>query len=91
MTRLVRVPLGAAPGGGNRAVDQCAAFKRQLRSALPAAEGAWLVTVRDADRLSVEAVADAHTPGAEAWADRAAELSAEVWETIAARQEGRRR
>lgn len=78
MTRLVRVPLGTAPGGGKRAIDQCAAFKRQSRSVSPASEGAWLVTVSDAGRVAVEAVADVHTPGAGAWAD--------AWETIAARR-----
>ena len=91
MTHLVRVPLGTAPGSGKQAVDQCSAFKRQLRSLLPAAEGAWLVTVSDAGRLTVEAVADAHTPGAEAWANRAAELAPDIWQTLAARRSGRGR
>ena len=91
MTRLVRVPLGTSPGCGTPAFNQATAFKRQLRSILPAADGAWLVTVDDDRRLGVEAVYDAHIPGAEAWAEQARSLSVEIWATMAGRREGRGR
>ena len=91
MTRLARVQLGAAPGQGKQAVDHCLAFKRQLRSVLPSADGAWLLTVGDQGQMAVEAVCDADTPGAEAWGKLAAELAPEVWETLAARRKGRAR
>ena len=91
MTRLVRVHLGTAPGQGKQSFDQCVAFKRQLRSALPSADGAWLLTVSDSGRMAVEAVCDAETPGGEAWGNRAAELAAEVWGALAARRMGRTR
>lgn len=91
MTRLVRTPLGTAPGSGSHATDQTRAFKRQLRSVLPAADGAWLVTVSDHGRLTVEAVHDPGTGGAGDWAGRAAELAPAVWDTLAARRVGRGR
>ena len=86
-----RVPLGVAPGSGNRSLDAAQAFKRQLRSVLPAAEGASLLTVAQHGSVWVEAVCDAQTPGAEAWAERAAELAPAVWATIAERRKERGR
>ncbi len=91
MTHIVRISLGTSPGCGTQAFNQATAFKRQLRSVLPAADGAWLVTVDDDRRLGVEAVYDAHTPGAEAWVDRAAEVAPEIWRTLAERRAARGR
>lgn len=86
MTRLVRVPLGTAPGHGKQAVDQCAALKRQLRSVLATPPGAALLTVADQGAMSVEAVYDAHTPGSEGWAKRTEALAPQIWETLADRR-----
>lgn len=91
MTRLVRVQLGTAPGQGKQGVDQAAAFKRQLRSVLPAVEGASLLTISDHGRMTVEAVYDADRPGTSDWAKQAADLAAEVWLTLSDRRKARGR
>ena len=79
MTRLVRIHLGTAPGTGTQDVDQCGAFRPQLRSVLPAVDGASLLVVSDCGRMSVEAVCDADKPGAGDWGRRAAELAPDIW------------
>ena len=91
MTRLVRTPLGTATGSVSHAHDQTRTFKRQLRSVLPATDGAWLMTVSDHGRLTVEAVHDPDMVGAEEWAAQAVELAPAVWDTLAARRAGRGR
>ena len=89
MTRLVRAHLGTSPGYGTQALNQATAFKRQLRSLLVTPPGTSLLTVSDRGTVWVEAVYDAHTPGAEAWAERARSLSPDIWATMAERRKGR--
>jgi len=86
LTRLVRVPLGMAPGVGKVAVDQGIAFKRQMRAVLPSVDGAWLVTVTGEGGRGIEVVYDEHTEGAEEWARRAGEMAEGVWEAIGERR-----
>lgn len=83
---LARVHLGTAPGQYKLAFDQCSAFKRQLRSVLATPAGASLLTVTDHGTMWVEAVYPTGVPDAGCWAKRAAELSPEVWETLAERR-----
>lgn len=91
MSLLARVHLGTATGQYKQAFDGCSAFKRQLRSVLPTPDRCSLITVTDHGTMWVEAVYTTDVPGAEGWAKRAESLSAEIWETLAARRAERTR
>ena len=86
MTRLVRIPLGNAPGTGKQRVDAAVTFKNQMRAVLPSVDGAWLITVTDHGKRGIEAVYDADTAGAKEWSEKAAELAPGIWETIQQRR-----
>ena len=88
---LVRVHLGTAPGQYKQAFDGCSAFKRQLHSLLATPDRCSLLTVTDHGTMWVEAVFMSDVPGAECWAKRAQELSAEIWQTLAERRTVRAR
>jgi hypothetical protein len=89
MTRLVRVPLGMAPGVGKVAADQCIAMKRQMRAVLPSVDGAWMVTVEGEGGRGIEVVYDEHTVGAEEWAGKAREMAEGIWKGIGERRRER--
>jgi hypothetical protein len=78
-----------APGVGKLAVDQCIAFKRQMRSLLPSVDGAWMVTVEGEGGRGVEVVYDVGVLGAWEWAGRAEGLASEVWKVIGERRRER--
>ncbi|WP_088255197.1 hypothetical protein [Fimbriiglobus ruber] len=88
---LAFTSLGTSPLTGKAAVDNAIAFKRQLRSVLPFIDGASAMIVTDAEsqRCEVRAVYDRGDKYAVAWATRAAEVSPEIWETMAKRRRER--
>ena len=83
--------LGTSPLSGKAAVDNAIGFKRQLRSVLPFIDGASAMIVTDADRQTCEvrAVYDRGDKYAVAWAEKAAEVSPEIWGTMAKRRRER--
>jgi hypothetical protein len=84
---LAFLSLGFSPLTGKEAVDQCVAFRRQIRSVIVPLEGVSLLLVTHPEsRCEVKAVYDRDDERAVEWVKRAEEIAAEIWDTMTRRR-----
>jgi hypothetical protein len=81
------VSLGSSSLSGKAAVDQCVAFRRQIRSVIEPPEGVSLLLVTHPEgRCEVRAAYDREDERQLEWVKRAEETAVEVWDTMTKRR-----